>query len=120
MPWLLLEHQVSACTGYRWATLAKMIDCGVFNVVRPAGCGQRRFQKVQIAQLIGIDVSAGLEAFRSEPQLMSAKSVCRWTGYGRRTLESIAEAGGLPRVRPAGLTNGRYHKKDVAKLLGFT
>ena len=119
MPWLLFEGQVIEFTGYGRNTLDKLVDCGTLAPVRPNGCGQRRFRKIQVATLLGISVEQELAQFRKEPWLLSEKATMVYTGYTHKVLEHIVRAGGLEVIRPAGLRNARFRKTEVAKLLGL-
>lgn len=118
-PWLLREHQVLGVLGYGRATLSKMVECGHLRVVQPAGCGERRYQKVQVALLAGWSIEAGATLFTRERALMGEKGVRAWTGYAGGTLERMVAAGGLRRIRLAGLGGGRFRKLDVGELIGL-
>jgi hypothetical protein len=118
LPYLLLEHQVAAL-GYDRRTVAKFADCGVLHKVEPAGSGHARYQKRQLAQLLGLEATLELAEFRREPLLMSLKSVRRWTGFTEETLAKIVQAGGLRRVQPPGSSHGKYLKEQIARLIGF-
>lgn len=119
LPWLVLEGQVIDLMGWGRNTLAKMADCGTLHLVKPPGCAQHRFRKIQLATILGVSLEAELEEFRREPLMMSEKATLRHTGYARNTLREIVSAGGLRVIRPAGLTNGRYRKTEIAQLLGL-
>ncbi len=121
LPMLLFENQAIAFTGYARPTLAKMIDAGVFFLVRPAGCGQGKLRKVQLAQIAGLDewLLEDAARFKGEPWLMPEKAVSAWTGYDRRTLAKIGKASGIHVIHPPGLTVARYRKLDVAEWIGL-
>nr|WP_294577556.1 hypothetical protein [uncultured Rhodopila sp.] len=116
LPGLLSRLQVMKATGYTANTLDKMVECGVLGLVKPKGCRHGRFQKKQIAAILGL--AAGLEDFRREPLLMETKAVTRWTGYTALTLKHIASARGLTAVRPASMVKCRYRKGEIAGWLG--
>lgn len=122
LPCLLFEHEVMRLTGYARPTVRKMIDCGVLRIVKPAGCGQAKLQKIQVARLVGLMefVVEVHRQFKAEPMLLPEKTVLRWTGYNGKTLQKIAEAGGAVVVRPPGLTGGRYQKWEIAEWIGLT
>lgn len=118
LPWLLFERQVIELIGYSRSTIDKLVDSGTLTAVKPAGCGQRRFQKIQVAQLLNVSLS--LEPFQRAPWLLPEKAFLQYTGYSRKTLREIVEAGGLRRIRPAGLAGARYYKSELARLLGLS
>jgi hypothetical protein len=118
-PWLLFERQVIEVTGYGHNTIEKLIDCGTLLSVKPRGCTQRRFQKIQVAQLLAVELDQQLESFRREPLLLSEKSVLSYSGFSRTVLREVTHAGGLQLIRPAGLSTGRYRKSELAQLLGL-
>lgn len=117
LAFLLFEHEVLEVTGYARNTLRKFVDNGVMKLVKPAGAGQGKYQKIQVAQLVG--ASCTVEQFWLEPMLMPEKAVRLWTGYAGDTLKKIAEAGGVKVVRPAGCGGARYHKQEVAGWIGL-
>lgn len=119
LPFLLMEYQATEVMGYAPRTLWKLVACGHLEEVQPAGSGTRRFRKVQVALLAGLDWEDGAEEFAREPFMMKEQSVCRWTGYAPKTLCKIAQAGGLVLVRPAGMETGKFRKVEVAELLGL-
>jgi predicted DNA-binding transcriptional regulator AlpA len=119
LPFLLTKSQVLAAVGYSPSTLVKMVSCGVLEKVRPAGSGQLRFRKVQVAMLMGYPLEEEVKAFDREPLLMKLKAVHVWTGYAEPTVRNIARAGGLRWVRPAGMGAGKFRKAEVAQLLGL-
>jgi hypothetical protein len=119
LPWLMFNGQVLEAAGYSRNTLRKMVDCGVIEEVRPPGCTQRRYRKAQLAKLLGIDIATDVSAFRKEPFLLSEKAASGWTGYTTDVLQAIARRGGIVVVRPAGLSNARYRKSEIAGLIGF-
>lgn len=119
LPFLLMDHQVIEVTGYHLRTLGKMVECAHLAEVRPAGSGQRRFRKVQVALLAGLEWEAEAEAFRQEPLLMKEKAVVSWTGYAQNTLRAICKGHGLTLVRLAGMNGGKFRKLEVARLLGL-
>lgn len=118
LPYLLLEHQV-ALAGYDRRTLAKFVECGVLTKVQPAGSGFARYQKRQLALLLGWEALLETADFAAERPLMGYKPVHRWTGFAEGTLEHIVHAGGLTRVKPPGATQGKYRKQEIARLIGF-
>lgn len=118
-PWLLFEHQVRRATGYAAGTVEKLVDCGVLESVRPDGCGQRKVRKVQVARMLKCENWLDIERWRSEPEFMGTKSVSAWTGYSASTLSKLVEAGALDMVRMAGLSRGKFLKRQVARLIGL-
>lgn len=120
LPQLLMEHHLAA-VGYGRATVAKFVDCGVLERICPKGCGQARYQKRQVAQILKWEecLVAARGAFVLEPALMPPKAVRVWTGWSETTLGKIAHAGGLSVVRPPGTRRGKFRKDEVAKLIGF-
>ena len=118
---LLDRGQAPAALGYSRTTLLKMVDAGVLRSVRPQGCRWYRFQKIQVAALVGLDmvVERAPEQMRGEPLLLAEKTVIHWTGYSRAALERIVRAGGLTRVKPAGNGTGRFRKWEVCRLVGL-
>lgn len=118
LPHLLQRHEVEAA-GFGRQTIEKYVDAGVLTLVQPAGCGQARFQKRQLAQLLNWEDLLDASGFAEEPPAMSLKAVLRWTGWDDRTLAKIVRAGGLTLVKPPGSGAGKYLKSEVAALLGF-
>ena len=121
LPLLLFEHHVIEITGYARNTLRKMTDCAVLNLVKPKGCGQARYQKKQIAQLVGWEglLKEDQSAWSREALLLPEKTVTRYTGFSADTLRKISHAGGLNVLRPAGIGSGRYRKVQISELVGF-
>ncbi len=119
LPWLVFGHQVQTALGYSRPTLRKMVDCGLLTEVRPPSCTQRKYLKVQLAEVLGMDVTGEVARFRKEPLLMAEKSAVNWTGYTPEVLQAISKAGGLQAVRLAGQGWVRYRKMEVARLIGF-
>ena len=122
LPWLLPEHQVVECLGYTSSTVDKLVDCGVLTSVKPSGCDQRRFRKIQVGLLLEmheerIVALMPVELVLPRPLLLSEKVVMVTTGYSRNTLRKIVAAGGLRAVKPAGLTNLRYLRDDIVELV---
>ena len=118
LPHLLMEHHVVAL-GYGRATVAKFVDCGVLKRICPKGCGQARYQKRQLAQLLKWEDLLELALFVKEPPLIPAKTVRRWTGWSETTLTNMTDAGGLDYVKPPGAGKGRFRKGEIEKLIGF-
>ena len=116
---MLMAHQV-VTIGYGRATLEKFVDCGVLKRIRPAGCDQNRYQKKQLALLLDWPdvVDADEAKFAQEPLLMRPCIVREWTGWGETMLLRIADAGGL-KVQRIALGERRFHKREIAELLGF-
>lgn len=120
LPWLLFKGQVTELLGYSDNTLDKMVDCQVLRCVKPAGLRWDRFQKAQVAKMLGWGIEElGAEEFGREPMLMPEKGVTVWTGLCDESLGKVVAAGGLVLVRPAGLRCGRYRKAEVAELIGL-
>jgi len=119
LPWLLLRGQVCAATGYDRLSLAKLLDCGVLEEVRPNGCRWSKVRKLQVAKLLKLEDWLDRERWEAEPHLMTVKAVCGWTGYSEHTIQKLARHGVLDLVKPAGLGHGRYRKRQVAELLGL-
>ena len=89
--------------GYSARTVAKFVECGVLARVQPKGTGSARYQKRQLAQLLGWEELLEGKAFEQEPPLLPTKAVHRWHGFqreyagqngGRRRAETGAAAGG--------------------------
>lgn len=119
LPFLLMDHQLLEVTGYHERTMEKLVECAHLLPVLPAGATERRFRKVQVAQLAGLDWEEEALRFWDEPMLMGEKSVTTWTGYAGKTIDRIATAGGLTRIRPAGIERSKFRKVEVAALLGL-
>ncbi len=118
LPHLVREHDVVAM-GYGRNTVHKFVDCGVLVRVCPKGCGQARFQKRQLANLLKWEDCVDVAAFRQERPMLEAKAVQRWTGWSEATLGNIAAAGGLSFVKPPGAGKGKFLKQEIAKLIGL-
>lgn len=120
LPHLVMEGAVVEL-GYGRRTIAKFVDSNVLRKIQPAGAGHGKYQKKQVAQLLGVGWTELLDeaAFRKEPQFMGAKAVNYWTGYCETTLKKIADAGGLTFRKPPGMGKGRFLKAEIAKLIGF-
>lgn len=123
LPLLLREHQVVAATGYTRNTLRKMVDCAVLDQVRPKGSAEHRYRKLQVGKLLGYEEKEMLEVWRAavdgRPLLMGEKSVRAVTGYDRKLLAPIREAGGLTAIRPAGIGQLKYRVEEIAELVGM-
>jgi hypothetical protein len=128
LPFLLTPHQLLEATGYDKRTVGKLVECCHLVEVRPAGLTERRYRKVQVAMLAGLEWKEEAERFRQEPLLMPEKTVVNWTGYGHVTLDVIVRASHpasgterlrLVRVRPAGMSGGKFRKLEVGALLGL-
>ena len=120
LPFLLLEHQV-AKLGYDRRTLGKLVDCAVLSRIAPKGCTQGRYQKRQLAQLLHWEhlLAADEAQFRQLAPLLPLKPVRTWTGYTEETLSGIVHAHGLTLVKPPGMSQGKFLKAEIAKLIGF-
>lgn len=120
LAWLVFEGEAARALGFSREYMRKLVECGVLQLVQPKGAGQGKLRKVQLAQVVRIDLSAEARRFwEQEPLLMTPKAVMGWTGYNRATLEKIARAGGLTRIRfPGGEHAARYRKLEVAELMG--
>ena len=118
LPYLVMEHHVVAA-GFGRATVSKFVDCGVLVRICPAGCGQARYQKKQLGQLLHWGDLLDNRDWNQEPALLSIKAVMRWTGWSDTTLSNMAAAGGLSFVKPAGSGKGKFLKSDVARLIGL-
>lgn len=121
LPWLVMEHHLVALGYARW-TVLKFADCGVLTSVRPAGAGQARYRKRQVAQLIHWDgewVAAAMIEWGREPAVIPLKTVMRWTGWSDMTLSKIGKARGLTVVKPPGSDHGKFLKEEVGRLIGF-
>jgi hypothetical protein len=119
LPFLLEYPEVLEVMDYAPRTLEKMVECAVLVEVMPAGITRRRFRKVQIAMMAGLEWQSQAEEFKKEPLLMREKAVVRWTGYAQNTLRRIVRAHGVTIVRPAGMTAGKFRKLEIAELLGL-
>lgn len=119
LPFLLRRLQVMEVLDCDKRTLPKMIACGHLTKVVPPGAQELRFRKVQVALLVGFEWESQAQEFWREPLLMREKAVVKWTGYAAMTLERIVQGHGLVRVRPAGMTAGKFRKVEVAELLGL-
>ena len=118
LPLLLTAGQAAAC-GYSRRTLLKYANNEILRLVCPAGCVQRRFQKKQLAQLLGWEDALNLPAWRREPPLLTLNAVCQWTGYDSHQVSKITKAGGLSVVNAAGIGRNRYRKTEVQEWIGF-
>ena len=118
LPHLVREQDVRAL-GYGRQTVAKFVDCGVLLRMSPAGCGQARYQKRQLAQLLKWEELLDTAGFHREPPMLDLKAVQRWTGWTDTTVMQIVRAGGLAFVKPPGSGHGKFLKKEVAALIGF-
>jgi hypothetical protein len=118
LPYLLLRHQVVAC-GYGRAQLDKFVDCGVLRRVQLTGLEQHRYQKKQLAELLGWGELLEAADFLAEPPLLAVKAAQRWTGLSDTVLAQVRSAGGLTFVKPPGAGNGKFLKREIAGLIGF-
>lgn len=118
LPHLVQEGDVQRM-GYSARTVAKFVECGVLARVQPKGTGSARYQKRQLAQLLGWEELLEGKAFEQEPPLLPTKAVHRWTGFSENTLAKTADAGALRRVQPPGASTAKYLKADVAAMIGF-
>jgi hypothetical protein len=118
LPYLLTPGQAAAC-GFSAHTLHKFADNGVLRIIRPAGCTQRRYQKLQFAQLLDWVGALDRSAWARERPLLTSNAVCQWTGYDRGTITRIVTAGGLVCVQPGGLGSRHYRKRDIGEWIGL-
>ena len=120
LPGLLMEHQVIAL-GYSRATLEKFVACRVLQAIQPPGSGQKRFQKRQLALLMGWKDMNDLDEqkFAAEPLLMRSKAVQWYTGMSETSLGKLVSARTLRLVRPPGSREGKYLKEQIAVLVGM-
>lgn len=118
LPCLLTPGQAAAC-GFAAHTLRKFADNGVLRIILPQGCTQRRYQKVQFAQLLGWADVIDRAAWAREKPLLALGAVCQWTGYDRHLIPVIVAAGGLERVQPGGLGRARYRKQEIGEWIGL-
>lgn len=118
LPYLLTPGQVVSC-GYSPTTLRKYTEHGVLRVVLPTGCGQRRFEKRQLAQMLGWTGTLDLKAWAAEKPLLGFGAVHWWTGYEESTIRKIVEAGGLVAIKPGGLGYEKYRKEQIGAWLGL-
>jgi excisionase family DNA binding protein len=121
MSWLLFPIEAARVTGWSKDYVLKLIENQVLHQVKPKGTRHSKVRKVQLAQLLGLNLGPDRARFvEGERLLMTPKAVMAWTGYDRRTLEKIAAAGGLTRVRlPGGGNAPRFRKSEVAELIGL-
>lgn len=118
LPYLLTVGQTVSC-GYCRRTLDKYAAAEVLKVIKPKGAVHRKFQKKQIAQLLGWEKSLDTAAWGREKPLLSPTAVYQWTGYDRDTLAAMVAAGGLTRVMPAGMGEAKYRKEEIASWIGL-
>jgi len=118
LPYLVMEHDIVAC-GLGRATIGKYVENGILARVCPAGAGQAKYRKKQLAQLLQWEGLLEPELFRREKPLLEAKAVTRWTGWSDTTLGKIVQARGLTFVKPPGAGKGKYLKQQIAVLIGM-
>ena len=118
LPYLLTPGQVEAC-GYAPRTVDKYAESGILAVILPAGCRKRRFQKRQLAQMLGWESTVDRAAWAREKPLLPLGVVQQWTGYDERTVANMVLAGGLVVVRPAGLWCAKYRKEQIGEWIGL-
>lgn len=118
LPYLLPPASAVAC-GYSLTTLNKYAENGILVVVLPKGVAQRRFQKRQLAQLLGWEALIDLARWRMEKPLMALGALCEWTGYTSETVSHIVAAGGLQPVQPGGLGERKFRKQQIGEWLGL-
>lgn len=118
LPHLLPPGIVVAC-GYAVATLNKYAAHGILTVVKPPGCGQRRFRKAQVASMLGWNDAVDRKKWAKEKPLLSLNAVREWTGYKAETIRAITKAGGLTPVQPGGVGDVKYRKAEVGEWLGL-
>jgi hypothetical protein len=56
LPLLLTDKEAERATGFSRNTLRKMVDNKVLNFIKPAGMDQGRYQKKQVADLVGFKI----------------------------------------------------------------
>lgn len=117
LPYLLTPGEAAQC-GYSEHTLNKYAQAGILRVVQPPGAGWRRFQKRQLAQLLGWEDVLDWTRWRREKPLLACCAVCEWTGYDARTIRQIVASGGLVSVNPGGIGDAKYRKDEIAEWLG--
>jgi len=118
LPYLLTPGQVASC-GYSLRTIDKFAENGILTAVCPKGATQRKFQKKQIAAILGWDDAIDQKKWDKEKPLMGVAVVREWTGYQPKTVRQIGKAGGLTPVQPGGIGDTKYRKDEIGKLLGF-
>lgn len=118
LPHLVTVGDVVKC-GYAVATINKYAAHGILTEITPKGCTQRRFQKVQLAALLGWPEAIDRKKWAKEKPLLSPAAVQEWTGYQPRTLRAIVQAKGLTEVKPGGIGDGKYRKEEVGGLIGL-
>ena len=117
-PYLLTPGQVAAC-GYSPATIHKYVEHEILRAVLPRGIAQRRFQKVQIARLLGWEDVLDRERWQREKPLLPYCAVREWTGYDPRSIKLIVRAGGLVAVNPGGIGDAKYRKEQIGEWIGL-
>ena len=77
--------------GYSRSALEKLVDCGVLDRVVLRGCRQGRYQKRQLALLLGWAgvVDGDRAEFVREPELLRLKAVRRWLGLSEATIRKV-------------------------------
>jgi len=118
LPYLVTHKMIARC-GYSPQTLEKYAECAILRVIQPKGCGQRRFQKVQLADLLGWMDTIDRNAWRAERPLMALGAVQRWTGFDPHTLNAIARARGLTIVQPGGIGERKFRKEEIGGWIGL-
>ena len=118
LPHLLTLAQVVAC-GYSPATVGKYAAAGILRAVLPKGTTQRRYQKLQVAQLLGWEDAIDRKSWWREKPLLPPCAVSQWTGYAPKTVVEIAEAGSLTTVLPGGVGERKFRKEEIEEWLGL-
>lgn len=118
LPYLLTLGEVVAC-GYAVATINKYAAHKILAAIKPKGCTQRRFQKVQLAAMLGWADEIDRKRWAREKPLLGMAAVLEWTGYTSETFCAIVKAGGIGRVQPGGIGHAKYRKEEVGEWVGL-
>ena len=120
-PYLLTQGQVMAC-GYSPATIGKYVEHGILRAVKPKGCTQRRYQKVQIAKLLAWEdaLAADRAAWQKEKPLLGLGAVRQWTGFCNLIITAIVQARGLTAVQPGGIGERKFRKQEIAEWIDLS
>jgi hypothetical protein len=118
LPHLLTQCQVVGC-GYAPATIGKYVEHGILRAVLPKGCTQRRYQKLQLAELLGWMDLVDVKGWQREKPLLPLGAVTQWTGYANGTVSDIVAAHGLTVVQPGGIGERKFRKEEVGEWIGL-
>ena len=110
--------EVCLVTGFADNTIRKYVECDILQLVKPRGVAHGRLRKVQVAKLIGLELTEDRALWAREPMMLREKAVRRWTGFSSKTIRKLARVGSLTRIRlPGG--EACYRKTEVGELIGM-